>query len=134
EWFETRAISYGQSIPYYPWRQLGRQMIGGSEAEAASSTRDRLHELIARLQVGAVNLPFLETMLAIDTEESRTALSNLNGEAIVGGVAAAVVNVIKAALHQAGGTRPHVIVFDDLHWSDMASLELVAQVATLAAF
>lgn len=134
EWFETRAISYGQSIPYYPWRQLGRQIVGGSEGESAQAMRDKLHELIARLDVGAVNIPFLETMLAIDTEESRTALSNLSGEAIVSGVAAAVVNVIKAALHRADGTRPHVIVLDDLHWSDMASLELVAQVATLAAF
>ena len=134
QWFETRAISYGQSIPYYPWRQLGRQIVGCSEGESAEAMRLRLHELIARLDVGAVNIPFLETMLAIDTEESRTALANLSGEAVVSGVAAAVVNVIKAGLHRADGTRPHVIVLDDLHWSDMASLELVAQVATLAAF
>jgi class 3 adenylate cyclase/tetratricopeptide (TPR) repeat protein len=134
EWFETRAISYGQSIPYYPWRQLGRKIVGGSEGEPAQGTRERLHELVARLGVGADNIPFLETMLSIDTEESRTALSNLSGDTIVSGVAAAVVNVIKAALHRPEGARPHVIVLDDLHWSDMASLELVAQVATLAAF
>lgn len=134
EWFETRAISYGQSIPYYPWRQLGRQIVGGSEEEPAQGMRERLHEVVARLGVGADNIPFLETMLSIDTEDSRTALSNLSGDAIVSGVAAAVVNVIKAALHRPDGARPHVIVLDDLHWSDMASLELVAQVATLAAF
>jgi class 3 adenylate cyclase/tetratricopeptide (TPR) repeat protein len=134
EWFETRAISYGQSIPYYPWRQLGRQIVGGSEGDTAEGMRARLHDVVARLGVDAVNVPFLETMLAIDTEESRAALSNLNGETIVNGVAAAVVNVIKAGLHRGDGARPHVIVLDDLHWSDMASLELVAQVATLAAF
>lgn len=134
EWFETRAISYGQSIPYYPWRQLGRQIVGGSDDEPARGMRERLHDVVARLGVGADNIPFLETMLSIDTEDSRTALSNLSGDAIVSGVAAAVVNVIKAALHRPDGARPHVIMLDDLHWSDMASLELVAQVATLAAF
>ena len=134
EWFETRAISYGQAIPYYPWRQLGRQIVGGTDGDTAPAMREKLHDLIGRLGVGADNVPFLETMLAIDTEESRTALANLSGEAIVSGVAAAVVNVIKAALHRDDGARPHVIVLDDLHWSDMASLELVAQVATLAAF
>jgi class 3 adenylate cyclase/tetratricopeptide (TPR) repeat protein len=134
EWFETRAISYGQSMPYYPWRQLGRQIVGGPEDEPATGMRERLHEVVGRLGIGADNIPFLETMLSIDTEDSRSALSNLSGDAIVSGVAAAVVNVIKAALHRPDGARPHVIVLDDLHWSDMASLELVAQVATLAAF
>ena len=74
EWFETRAISYGQSIPYYPWRQLGRQIVGGSEGDTAEGMRTRLHDVVARLGVDAVNVPFLETMLAIDTEESRAAL------------------------------------------------------------
>lgn len=134
EWYETRAISYGQSIPYYPWRQLGRQIVGGSEEETAQSLRERLSERMARLGIAASNLPFLQTMLAIDTEESRIALANLGGEAVVNGVAAGVVNVIKGAIHRPEGPRPHVIILDDLHWSDNASLELVAQVAALAAF
>ncbi len=134
EWFETRAISYGQSIPYYPWRQLGRQIVGGSQEDSAAAMRERLHHVVARLGVGTDNIPFLETMLSIETEDSRAALTNLNGDAVVSGVAAAVVNVIKAALHHGEKARPHVIVLDDLHWSDMASLELVAQVAALAAF
>jgi class 3 adenylate cyclase/tetratricopeptide (TPR) repeat protein len=134
QWFETRAISYGQAIPYYPWRQLGRQIIGGTEGDTAEVMRQKLHSVIAGLGVATSNMPFLETMLAIDTEESRLALSNLPGDAIVSGVAAAVVNVIKAAVHRPDVQRSHVIVLDDLHWSDMASLELVAQVATLAAF
>jgi class 3 adenylate cyclase/tetratricopeptide (TPR) repeat protein len=134
EWFETRAISYGQSIPYYPWRQLGRQIIGGLDDETSQALRERLDGLVARLGIAADNLPFLQTMLAIDTEESRIALANLVGEAVVDGVAAGVVNVIKAAIHRPAGIRPHVIIFDDLHWSDSASLELVAQVAALAVF
>jgi class 3 adenylate cyclase/tetratricopeptide (TPR) repeat protein len=133
-WFEGRAISYGQSIPYYPWRQLGRQIVGGVETDAAPAIREKLQALLERLEVPERNTPFLETMLAVDTEKSRMALANLGGETVVSGVADAVVNVVKAAIHPAGATRPQVIVMDDLHWSDNASLELIAQVATLSAF
>jgi class 3 adenylate cyclase/tetratricopeptide (TPR) repeat protein len=134
QWLEGRAISYGMSIPYYPWRQLGRQFIGGLETDTAPALREKLHEMLKRLDVADNNVPFLETMLAVDTEASRLALATLSGDAVVGGVAAAVVNVVKAAMHAGGETRPQVMVMDDIHWSDTATLELIAQVATLAAF
>jgi hypothetical protein len=82
----------------------------------------------------ALDIPFYETLLAVDSEQSRMALAGKSGDAVVNGVAAAVVNAIKAAIRTDGGMRPHVMVMDDLHWSDSATLELIAQVATLAAF
>ncbi len=134
-WLEGRAISYGQSMPYYPWRQLGRQLVGGGEADAAAALRDRLAALLAELKVPSDGAPFLETMLAIESQESRALLSALAGDAVVNGVAAAVVDLVKAAIHRPDGTvLPQVIVMDDLHWSDSATLELIAQVAALAAF
>lgn len=133
-WLESRAISYGQSIPYYLWRQLGRQLIGAEDMDSASDLREKLQAFVGRLGLAAKDVPFYETMLAVDTEASRSALASLGGDAIVGGVAGAVVNAIKSALHRDGGTTPIVLVLDDLHWSDNASLELLAQVATLAAF
>jgi predicted ATPase/class 3 adenylate cyclase len=134
QWFEARAISYGQSIPYYPWRQLGRQIVGGLDTDSSATLRDKLHALLKRLDVADSNLPFLETMLAVDTEASRMALATLGGDALIAGVAAGVVNVVKAAIHSGGEIRPQVMIMDDLHWSDSATLELIAQVATLAAF
>ena len=134
QWIETRALSYGQSIPYYPWRTLGRRLVGASEMDSAAVVREKLQAFVKRLGLEPSDVPFYETMLAVDTEESRVALSSLTGEAIVGGVAGAVVNAVKAAIRSPEGTRPFVFVMDDLHWSDSATLELLAQVATLAAF
>jgi class 3 adenylate cyclase/tetratricopeptide (TPR) repeat protein len=133
-WFETRAISYGQSIPYYPWRQLGRQILGAGDMDSAAMVRDRLKEIVERLKLPARDVPFLETMLAVDTEQSRATLANHPGEAVAGGVAGAVVNAVKASIGTGERVRPQVIVLDDLHWSDSATLELIAQVATLASF
>ena len=132
-WLEARAISYGRTIPYYPWQQLGRQLIGADDMAPAAEVREKLAAFVERLQLQKYDLPFYETMLSVDSEESRTALAGLSGDALVNGVAAAVVNAFKAAI-QGQGKRPYVLVMDDLHWSDSASLELLAQVATLSAF
>jgi len=131
-WYESRAISYGQSIPYYPWRQLGRQMAGATEMDAAPAVRKKLRDFIARAGLPADNLPYYETLLAVDDEDSRIALARLAGDAVVNGVAGAVIGAIRAAIRSGGGVLPHVLVMDDLHWSDSATLELIAQAATLA--
>jgi tetratricopeptide (TPR) repeat protein len=131
-WFESRAISYGQSIPYHPWRQLSRQMIGVTDMDAAPAVRQKLRDIVARFGLPADSLAYYESLLAVDTEESRTALNRVAGDAVVSGIAGAVIGAIRAAIRSGDGIRPHVLVMDDLHWSDSATLELIAQVATLA--
>ena len=69
-WLEGRAISYGQSISYYPWRQIIRQSIGAREADPPGSVREKLKAVrtnnYANLPDG--DAPFLEAMLAVETE------------------------------------------------------------------
>jgi class 3 adenylate cyclase/tetratricopeptide (TPR) repeat protein len=131
-WFESRAISYGQSIPYHPWRQLGRQLIDATDMDAAPVVRQKLRDFVARANLPADTLAYYETLLAVDTEESRTALNRVAGDAVVSGIAGAVIGAIRAVIRSGNDVRPHVLVMDDLHWSDSATLELIAQVATLA--
>ncbi|HHY50438.1 MAG TPA: AAA family ATPase [Alphaproteobacteria bacterium] len=133
-WLETRAISYGQSIPYFPWRAVGRQIIGASEMDEAAAVRDKIGAWMQRLGLRAEDRVFYETMLAVEDESSRLAIAQMSGEKVVNGVASAVVNAFKSAIHAPEGMRPRVLLIDDLHWSDSATLELLAQVATLAAF
>jgi class 3 adenylate cyclase/tetratricopeptide (TPR) repeat protein len=131
-WLESRAISYGQTIPYFPWRQLGRRIIGATDMDAAPAVREKLRDFVARAGLRADYLPYYETMLAVDAEDSRAALGRLGGEAVVNGIASAALGAIRAAIRAGGEVRPHVLVLDDLHWSDSATLELIAHVATLA--
>lgn len=132
-WHETRAISYGQSIPYYPWRQLGRQLIGAGEMDGAAAVREKLSAFVERLALSREKLPFYETLLAVDSEASHAALAGLQGDAVVEGVAAAVIGALRALMHEGQHARPRVLVLNDLHWSDSATLELIAQAAALAA-
>jgi class 3 adenylate cyclase len=99
-WYEARAISYGQSIPYFPWRQLARQMIGAGEMDDPTTMRDKLAAFVERLGLGGAGLPFYETLLAIDDEASRSELAGVPGDTVVEGVAGAVMNALRALMHE----------------------------------
>jgi class 3 adenylate cyclase/tetratricopeptide (TPR) repeat protein len=131
-WHEGRAVSYGQALPYHPWQQLGRGLVGVTEADPPAEVRARLREFQRRLGLPEENRPLYEAMLAVDTEASRAALSGLEGDALVQRIADGVVGAIRAVMQEGGRTVPHVLCFDDLHWADPASLDLLTRVAALA--
>lgn len=132
-WFEGRCVSYARTAPYYPWQQIGRQFIGATPGDGAAAVREKLLRFVERVGVDRQHLPFYETILAVESVESLNALAAYQGTEVVEGTARAVGAAIRAAMRAGEGATPCVIVFDDLHWADMASLELVAQVSTLVA-
>ncbi len=137
-WYEGRAVSYGQSLAYQPWQQLGREMIGAGDMEGPAVVRERLEAFVDRLSLDPSALPVMETLLAVETPAARKALGELEGGALVERIADVVIGALRAVMREGSGPqgdtgRPHVLVFDDLHWADGASLELIGQVATIAA-
>jgi class 3 adenylate cyclase/tetratricopeptide (TPR) repeat protein len=129
-WVEGRAISYGQGVPYHPWQQVGRRLIGAAPGDPPSVVRQKLRAAVAELGVPEANLPLYEALLAVDTDEGRQALSELTRDQLLERIADAVGTYIRATMTPAGAAR--VLVFDDLHWSDNASLTLIERLAPLA--
>lgn len=128
-WLEGRGVSYVQSVAYYPWRQVGRQVIGATESDAPAEVRNKLRAAATRWRLAADDLPLLETLLTVESEESRLALADADGPELVQRIGAVVRQALRAEIR--AGATPHVLVFDDLHWTDPASLELLVQVAEL---
>jgi class 3 adenylate cyclase/tetratricopeptide (TPR) repeat protein len=131
-WYEGRAISYGGSLAYHPWQQVGRQMIGAESTDAPAAVRSRLATFCDVHGVSEEMVPLLETMLAVDRAGAPLEPDDGPEGALVQRIADAVMACVRAAMRGPGGPRPHVLVFDDLHWSDRASLDLIGQVGTLA--
>lgn len=123
-WLEGRALSYGQSLLYYPWRQVIRQAIGVRATDPPETVRATLQQgtcTCCRLPGG--DLPFLETILAVESEESLQALAQVEGDDLIERTADAMQGYLcSLARHQ-----PTVVVFDDLHWGDPASVELLVR-------
>jgi len=126
-WLEGRALSYEQAVTYYPWRQVIREAIGAKEGEAPEVVRERLHRdpCCSTLQEGAVS--FLEVILSVESEATLNALTDLEGDALVEHITQATCGYLLAR----ATLMPQVIVLDDLHWADSASLELLLNVAEL---
>jgi class 3 adenylate cyclase/tetratricopeptide (TPR) repeat protein len=126
-WLEGRALSYEQAVTYYPWRQVIHQAIGAKEGESPEIVRERLHRdpCCSTLQEG--DLRFLEVILSAESDETLNAVTALEVDALVDHITAATRSYLLAR----AALMPTVIVLDDLHWADTASLDLLLNVAGL---
>src|SRR5579859_6707423 len=124
-WLEGRCISFGSAISYLPWRQILRQAIGAQERDPEDAVRAKLAKTAReRCHLPDEHLPFLETLLAVAGAESLAAVTVHPGDERVRRMSAAVLAFL-SGLAQA---TPVVIVLEDLHWADEASLALLQSV------
>lgn len=126
-WLRGDAVSYARSVSYFPWRQIVRQSIDAYEEDSPGEVRRKLNYICECCALPGGNMPLLEAMLSVESEESLQALIGVQGEALV----QKMVNSVCGFLCGLAKEGPHVIVFDDLHWADEASLNLLLSLADL---
>ena len=119
-WLEGRSLSYEQAVTYYPWRQVIRGAIHAKEGEAPEVVRERLHRDPACGAMPEGDAQFLEVMLSVESDATLEALADLEGDALVQHITEAIRGYLCARAER----MPTVIVLDDLHWADSASLDL----------
>jgi class 3 adenylate cyclase/tetratricopeptide (TPR) repeat protein len=126
-WLEGRALSYEQAVTYYPWRQVIRQAIGAQEGEAPETVREKLRRDPACATISEGALQFLEVVLSVESAATLEALTPLEGDELRDHNTEAIERYVRARAN----LKPTVIVFDDLHWADTASLDLLLNTAGL---
>src|SRR5215216_391636 len=126
-WLEGRAMSYGQTMIYYPWQQVVRQAIGVSDVATPATVREHIRLAHDRYGLPSDDLPFLEALLGVESEASSRLVRDLDGDTVRRRLTEATRAYIGALAH----TGPAVLVFDDLHWANEASLELLLNVIEL---
>jgi class 3 adenylate cyclase/tetratricopeptide (TPR) repeat protein/ABC-type oligopeptide transport system ATPase subunit len=114
-WLRGDALSYMRSASYFPWRQIIRQSIAAHEIDSPSDVREKLR--YSPIQ----DVPFLEAILAIESEESLKVLSGFQGDALV----QRIIDSARGYLLGLASRGPLVVILDDLHWADEASLNLL---------
>ena len=75
-WLRGDSLSYTRSVSYHPWRQVIRQAIGAHEDDSPADLRAKLGG------VPLDELPFIEAMLAVESEESSKVLMGFQGDAL----------------------------------------------------
>lgn len=129
-WLEGRCISYAQMDSYFPWRQIIRGSIGATETDSPAEVRARLSQACQRCALPADNLPYIEALLGVVSEDSLQASRAYESESRFGGelMGRRITEAVRGYICALALSTPTVLVFDDLHWADDASLALLLNV------
>lgn len=124
-WLEGRCVSYGESMPYWPFRDLLRSWLGSSLDEPELRTRVTLRRTLERLlgDRGATEVyPYLGAVLGLSLEpEAAARLVELSPEALQ----FRTFEVVRELVARMADDGPVVVAIEDLHWADATSLQLL---------
>lgn len=130
-WLEGRCFAFSRSLSYGPFLDLLRRYNGiadeDGEAEARTSLRQRLEEVFpGEKEVYAI----LAQMLSMRLEPEEAAIVGaMSGEVF----RARLFATWEEFLVRCARRKPVVVVFEDLHWADQSSIELVSHLFAVTA-
>lgn len=121
---EGRAVSYAQSIPYWPVRDLLREWLGVGASTPEARVRLELKAQVAGLFGAEADeaYPFLAALLGLTLEpDARDLLAALDREAIQ----TRTFDVFAELVCRLASETPLCLVLDDLHAADESTLGLL---------
>src|ERR1700694_4211150 len=130
-WMEGRCVSYGESLPYWPYRDLLRNWLEASPTEPELRLRVRLRRKTEEAFPGrgSDTYPYLAAVLGLNLEPDAAApLKPLSPESLQ----FRTFEVFTELLERIAANGPVVVSLDDLHWADPTSLALTERLLPLA--
>lgn len=125
-WFETVTLSYEANQAYGLFQRLVRRVIGITVNDTPQQTREKLGELVQclpqerRARAGEL----FQALFGLNREKEGL---RLDGEIFRRELCDAIRDWLRARFE----TQPTVLVFDDMHWADAASVDLLRQLLPL---
>src|SRR5258705_4973222 len=132
QWAEGRCVSYGRNLPYHLLIDLIRSILGISFAapeDEARATLDRaLEELLGNDQAQVPDpAPYLASLLGLPLRADESIRTDVP-EVLQGRYTAATHRLLRGL----AARGPLVMVCEDLHWADPASVDVARMVMPLA--
>lgn len=126
-WLEGRCVSYGGSIPYWPFRDLLRSWLGVAGDEPDLRIRVALRRQVDRLSGLRADeaVPYLAALLGLSPGPGEAErLDELSPEALQ----YRTFEIVRTTLRHLAEDGPVAIAIEDLHWADATSVQLLEQV------
>ena len=123
-WLEGRCVSYGESMPYAPFRDLLRSWLGVQTDEPELRVRVALRRQVDRLfgERASQIVPYLAALLGLRQDpEAAARLAELSPEALQ----YRTFEVARSLLTRLATDGPVIVALEDLHWMDATSLQLL---------
>ena len=125
---EARGVSYAQTFPYWPIRDLLREWLGVGASTPEARVRLELKTELAHVlgkDEAEEAYPFLAQIVGLTLEpEAHGAIRELNRESIQ----SRTFEVFLELICKLAEEEPVCLVFEDLHWADEATLELIESI------
>ncbi len=129
-WLEGRTLSYSQLLGYWPFLRILKSYVGISEEDDDAESWNKLVRKIVALfpdQVAEI-LPYLATLLSLQVKgELEQRVKYLSGE----GMGRQMLLTSKRFFARVAQDRPLVLLFEDVHWIDQSSAELIEHLLPL---
>lgn len=126
-----RCQSVGRNLRFHPFVDLFRHWAHIEEDDAPDAAVARLREAIEAHVPGRADevFPFVATLMGLPLSASETArLEGIEGDALEGMTTRAVRELLAAL----AASHPLLLLFEDLHWADGSSLDLLEALLPLA--
>jgi class 3 adenylate cyclase len=122
-WIEGHCVSYGRGLPYHLALDLVRAMFAIPFAASEADARAKLHDGLRTLPGDeAVDVePYLAHLLGLPLSADDEAHVNLDPEWLQGRYVASMHRVVRTL----AAKSPLVLVLEDIHWADPASVEVM---------
>lgn len=129
-WIETEALSYGGGQPYLLFRQLIQSLAGVQDRDSPGVIVEKLHGLIEQLPLDAqaVTTTHVTMVAGVGGLSSTLPAPQQSAEMAKRELFTAVTDLGRSITSR----RPTVLVLEDLHWADAASIELLQHVLQLS--
>jgi class 3 adenylate cyclase/tetratricopeptide (TPR) repeat protein len=114
------ATSIDKLTPYFAWREVIHELLGGKSPEQVSRTAQ---EKLRHDETLTSWLPLLREIVNINLAET-----DLTSQ-IAGSARAACIEALVVSLLTDSEQSPRALIFEDLHWFDSASIQLLTAVA-----
>jgi class 3 adenylate cyclase len=131
-WAEGRCLSYGRGLPYHLLSDLVRSFIGVPAAASDDETRAALLKFSQDLFGDALLevYPYLGHLLSLQLEgEAQERVKALDPQTVPAHYLSALTQLIKTQ----SARRPLGLIFDDIHWADPSSTDLLVKLLPLTA-
>jgi class 3 adenylate cyclase/tetratricopeptide (TPR) repeat protein len=118
QWLEGHAYPYSQNIPYFPLIDLMNRSFQIKEGDHPDKVRKKVESGIENLigKKGDI-VPYVGSLYALSYPE----IEEVSPEFWKSRLQAAIHEILLALTQR----RPTVICFEDLHWADLSSIELI---------
>ena len=121
---EGRGVSYAQTFPYWPIRDLLREWLGVGASTPEARVRLELKAELAHLfgEDAEEAYPFFASLLGLTLEpDAAQRIRELNRESIQ----MRTFEVVYDLVCKLAAEQPLCLILEDLHWADESTLELL---------